>query len=1067
MLFSPLPSSCQYTAAAAAAAAAGRGAETIAGLPAGLQLLGLPAAGAAFGGYHSRSSSKRKPSTDAAAASSSSSSSQAAPMWDLAWCAMFRYSMREFLAAELMAMEAHQDAAASDFLQQQGWADDGADDAVPRGGSKDQYGLPARSCLTAEQGASGQCAAAGCSADNKLTGNKVVIVTACAGAGKTTLMKKLMTQALLGDSNSLVLYTAFNQHVVKGPDGASTWFCNLPHDKSKRIACRTAHQLASEKMRLIEERGWKLKDFGYQGYRSLWRALRDTRYFGARLQADPAHGGPSLQHACDVADKHLRLAARKGQGKFPRVASAGEGCAPYVEIAQQMWDIIQSGQGYTGDQPLAVPHNAYFKMFAMEVVATGRQLAHFIRGKPWGFIVVDEAQDYNECMQQLIMSQHCTKVFVGDSYQHIYTFNNCGDALKEAAAIAAAMGIPVQHFRINRSFRLAAPVTCVANRLCFLMGERRAAVAPGSRAACAVYAAAQLLPAAAGQQASAAAAAPEAAAGGAAGAAGTGAAAAAGGGSNAGAQPAAAFQRLELPGTATDHESLPLRVEATRLPCGLDPAVQGAAHADNRGLTHLVVPPVDPATGCRPTVCVLVRYNRTWFEALSGLVAATLGVEEPPAAAASPAAAAAAGSPAAAAATAGPPAAAAAAGGGGGGTAAAAAAVPTQSQPSSSQLSADSPDVPHASSGSAGAAPAAAPVAAAQGGRMPRVFLSAEPGQDGDCRGFLTRLEHMCLLKSGKLREHLAAAKAANGKKAYSEVYHRSWEELAGAADRGVLEPELQGAFDTLQRLGLQRTQQTVAAIRTSKAKGKLEADYIFSTTHKYKGGEEGWVQLADDFRPIAGGMEPGVEWDEYCLLFVAASRAQQALILNQDLQQLMTHDLGQRPQLLLQVGQRSSRRAAAAGCDTQQRHPCSNSSQLSSSSSDGVDGATAQPGQLLLLLLHHMQPLTAAALAAEAAAAACKAAAAAASVAAAAAAAAEAGRRREQQAAAAARVLKYAQHAAAVARAPSVWQAVPAAAAAAGGVMAAQQAQDGDEEDRGWCDAVYALEKASGLALA
>jgi hypothetical protein len=35
---------------------------------------------------------------------------------------------------------------------------------------------------------------------------------------------------------------------------------------------------------------------------------------------------------------------------------------PYVEIAQQMWDIIESGEGYTGNKPLAVPHNAYFKV---------------------------------------------------------------------------------------------------------------------------------------------------------------------------------------------------------------------------------------------------------------------------------------------------------------------------------------------------------------------------------------------------------------------------------------------------------------------------------------------------------------------------------------------------------------------------------------------------------------------------------------------------------------------------------------------------------------------------------
>jgi hypothetical protein len=52
---------------------------------------------------------------------------------------------------EVMVFEAQQAAAASDFLQQQGWAGAGADDAVPRGSGKGRYGLPARSRMTSEQ----------------------------------------------------------------------------------------------------------------------------------------------------------------------------------------------------------------------------------------------------------------------------------------------------------------------------------------------------------------------------------------------------------------------------------------------------------------------------------------------------------------------------------------------------------------------------------------------------------------------------------------------------------------------------------------------------------------------------------------------------------------------------------------------------------------------------------------------------------------------------------------------------------------------------------------------------
>lgn len=47
--------------------------------------------------------------------------------------------------------EAQQDAAASDFLQQQGWADGAADDAVPSRSGRDRYGLPAHSRMTSEQ----------------------------------------------------------------------------------------------------------------------------------------------------------------------------------------------------------------------------------------------------------------------------------------------------------------------------------------------------------------------------------------------------------------------------------------------------------------------------------------------------------------------------------------------------------------------------------------------------------------------------------------------------------------------------------------------------------------------------------------------------------------------------------------------------------------------------------------------------------------------------------------------------------------------------------------------------
>jgi hypothetical protein len=78
--------------------------------------------------------------------------------------------------------------------------------------------------------------------------------------------------------------------------------------------------------------------FSSHGYSSLWLALSDTRYFRARLLANPNGGGPSLQHVVDVADvlnqfitssdsrvlqRHVDLAKARSHGKFPRVGKPG------------------------------------------------------------------------------------------------------------------------------------------------------------------------------------------------------------------------------------------------------------------------------------------------------------------------------------------------------------------------------------------------------------------------------------------------------------------------------------------------------------------------------------------------------------------------------------------------------------------------------------------------------------------------------------------------------------------------------------------------------------------------
>lgn len=69
-------------------------------------------------------------------------------------------------------------------------------------------------------------------------------------------------------------------------------------------------------------------------------------------------------------------------------------------------------------------------------------------------------QDVNPVTYQLLMSQQCTIMFVGDRRQHIYGFNNAMDALSEAAAEPHRRK---KAYTLSHSFRLGDMVAEVAN----------------------------------------------------------------------------------------------------------------------------------------------------------------------------------------------------------------------------------------------------------------------------------------------------------------------------------------------------------------------------------------------------------------------------------------------------------------------------------------------------------------------------------------------------------------------------------------------------------------------------
>eukprot|EP00878_Enallax_costatus_P042046 GHUV01049004.1.p1 GENE.GHUV01049004.1~~GHUV01049004.1.p1 ORF type:complete len:241 (+),score=56.66 GHUV01049004.1:188-910(+) len=123
---------------------------------------------------------------------------------------------------------------------------------------------------------------------------------------------------------------------------------------------------------------------------------------------------------------------------------------------------------------------------------------------------------------------------------------------------------------------------------------------------------------------------------------------------------------------------------------------------------------------------------------------------------------------------------------------------------------------------------------------------------------FLARLGELCeLRRSGTLKKF-----DSNGNRRRSYTGYYDWQRLLHAERSGLLNSEVESALELLRRYEGQ-IEAILKTINLSKAASKAEAEYIFSTAHKYKGGEEGYVQIADDFIHIADGIRLSVVIDE------------------------------------------------------------------------------------------------------------------------------------------------------------------------------------------------------------
>jgi hypothetical protein len=110
-----------------------------------------------------------------------------------------------------------------------------------------------------------------------------------------------------------------------------------------------------------------------------------------------------------------------------------------LPFARKAWEDICFPSG-----KLPFKHDHYLKMWAL----TRPRL-------PYGFILLDEAQDTNPVVEEVFLAQDAQRVCVGDPAQQIYAWRSARDVMT---------GFPARHLYLTQSFRFGPRIAEAANR---------------------------------------------------------------------------------------------------------------------------------------------------------------------------------------------------------------------------------------------------------------------------------------------------------------------------------------------------------------------------------------------------------------------------------------------------------------------------------------------------------------------------------------------------------------------------------------------------------------------------
>ncbi|XP_075713610.1 F-box DNA helicase 1 isoform X2 [Rhinoderma darwinii] len=255
---------------------------------------------------------------------------------------------------------------------------------------------------------------------------QVVKIMAFAGTGKTSTLIKYAEKR----PHLRFLYATFNKSIAN-------LACQL---FPKNVLCKTFHSLAYQQTGILYQQRKKLNTSKLTSYTvNFILPEGEAGFIRAKLVVK------TLENFFASADEaietdHVPIWCKNNRGERKMVTPREQQFA--VREADKIWGKMQSLEETHG-HAYKMTHDGYLKLWQLRRPDLSSYDAIF----------VDEAQDCTPSIMEVVLSQKCGKIFVGDPHQQIYTFRGAVNALCE---------VPHTHiFYLTQSFRFGAEIAYV------------------------------------------------------------------------------------------------------------------------------------------------------------------------------------------------------------------------------------------------------------------------------------------------------------------------------------------------------------------------------------------------------------------------------------------------------------------------------------------------------------------------------------------------------------------------------------------------------------------------------